>query len=57
MAAFGVGMENKILIILLILGLIYFSFNYKNWVQFWEVDKCLDAGGRWNYENNYCEKS
>ena len=20
-----------------------------------DIDTCLDAGGRWNYKNNYCE--
>jgi hypothetical protein len=23
--------------------------------QFWKTDKCLDRGGRWNYERNTCE--
>ena len=23
--------------------------------EFWEVDKCLDKGGRWNYETKECE--
>ena len=23
--------------------------------EFWEVDKCLDRGGRWNYEKEVCE--
>ena len=25
--------------------------------EFLEVDKCLDSGGRWNYENGVCEFS
>jgi len=24
-------------------------------VRFIKVDKCLDSGGRWNYENSICE--
>jgi hypothetical protein len=23
--------------------------------DFWEVDRCLDRGGRWNAEKNACE--
>ena len=23
--------------------------------EFWKVDKCLDGGGRWNYEKEVCE--
>ena len=23
--------------------------------EFWEVDKCLDRGGRWNHETKECE--
>jgi FtsZ-interacting cell division protein ZipA len=23
--------------------------------RFMEIDKCLDSGGRWNYETNECE--
>ena len=22
---------------------------------FWDVDKCLDRGGRWNHEKEHCE--
>ncbi|MGE0755254.1 MAG: hypothetical protein AB7L92_08870 [Alphaproteobacteria bacterium] len=24
-------------------------------VTFWEVDSCLDQGGRWNYQLEQCE--
>ena len=23
--------------------------------DFWNVDKCLDNGGKWNYEQKVCE--
>jgi hypothetical protein len=23
--------------------------------EWWQVDRCLDAGGRWNYETQICE--
>lgn len=25
--------------------------------RFFEIDSCLDSGGRWNYEMNYCEST
>jgi len=24
-------------------------------VRFWHVDRCLDRGGRWNYDQGRCE--
>ena len=49
-------MKFRIIIILIISGAFgVFGFN---WVKnFIEVDRCLDGGGRWNYETNTCEFS
>jgi hypothetical protein len=27
-----------------------------NYAEFWQIDGCLDQGGRWNHESNACEK-
>jgi hypothetical protein len=34
------------------LGLIYGLHRCQ---RFWQVDACLDSGGRWNYEVGHCE--
>jgi hypothetical protein len=23
--------------------------------RFWQIDACLDGGGRWNYQEGHCE--
>ena len=42
-------------IFLFLLGLslifLYFSPRFQEWI---EVDKCLDSGGRWSYEDRRC---
>lgn len=30
--------------------------SYKSIAQFIAVDRCLDSGGRWNYEAEACER-
>lgn len=39
---------NKIIAVIVILPLLYGC-------EFWEVDKCLDRGGKWNYDDGVCE--
>jgi hypothetical protein len=41
-----------IILALLALVIVIGFFKIK---RFFEIDKCLDAGGRWNYETNQCE--
>ena len=38
----------KIIAAIVILPLLYGC-------EFWEVDKCLDRGGKWNYDDGVCE--
>jgi len=48
----------KLIIILLILGIIIALIIGINWTKrFFQIDSCLDSGGRWNYELNECEES
>jgi len=44
--------KKKIVLTIIILLLIAFAYWFKGWL---DVDKCLDAGGRWNYEKFICE--
>ncbi len=46
----------KILAIVLLCIVLIF-FGYIKVTHFFEVDACLDSGGRWNYEKNECEFS
>jgi hypothetical protein len=39
------------------LAIILLFVGYIKWTNFWEIDKCLDAGGAWNDETNKCEYS
>lgn len=39
---------NKIIAVIVILPLLYGC-------EFWEVDECLDRGGKWNYDDGVCE--
>lgn len=41
----GIGIISIILLTLM-------SLEFYDWLQ---VDKCLDQGGRWNYETEMCE--
>jgi uncharacterized protein YxeA len=38
-------------VLVLIIGGLYI-FSEKS--DFWEIDKCLDSGGSWNYESKNC---
>ncbi|HEY9113258.1 MAG TPA: hypothetical protein VIN10_01075 [Bacteroidales bacterium] len=50
-------MNKKLIIIALIIGIIISMILGINWVkQFFQIDSCLDRGGRWNYELNECEE-
>jgi hypothetical protein len=44
--------KNKILLAVTLLLLIAFTSWMKGCL---DVDKCLDGGGRWNYEKGICE--
>lgn len=49
-------MIRKPIIINLIIGIIIILIFGINWTKrFFEIDSCLDRGGRWNYELNECE--
>ena len=42
------------LIVLLVIAVIAFAGGY--WFRGWlQVDRCLDAGGRWNHDTTGCE--
>jgi hypothetical protein len=49
----------KILVLaILLIGIMIVGYNLylKEWlVKQDAIDRCLDKGGRWNYENNNCE--
>lgn len=40
------------IIVLLLVLLLVFAYWFKGYMA---VDKCLDNGGRWNYEKSICE--
>ena len=43
--------RKTILVIVVLIALIAFGF----WVKrFWDIDTCLDKGGRWDYERGEC---
>ncbi len=44
-----------ILLLLLLAGVLVMVINVPRIKQFVEIDRCLDSGGRWNYENKVCE--
>ncbi len=44
----------KILVITLLL-IALTGFGYLKMTHFFEIDSCLDKGGRWNYEKKVCE--
>jgi len=45
--------KKRILIVILIVALALILFFYIR--DFMIIDKCLDSGGRWNYEEGKCE--
>jgi len=44
--------RKKILWAIIILFALWMVPYCKRW---WEIDRCLDNGGRWDYENRVCE--
>lgn len=44
-------------IVTIILSLIFFAAIIIYSKREVDIDKCLDNGGRWNYEHNMCEYS
>jgi hypothetical protein len=51
-------MKRKIAIALAITAyLSVMFFAYLKLSNFFEIDSCLDKGGRWSYERNECELS
>jgi len=47
-----VSKKKKILLVISLLLLSAFAYWMKGYL---DVDKCLDSGGRWNYEKGICE--
>jgi hypothetical protein len=41
--------------VILYLGLLFYAHGFHP--RFLDVDRCLDSGGKWNYEKNACEKN
>lgn len=49
-------MSRKQIIIIVTLGIILLSiFGINKIIRLFQIDSCLDKGGRWNYELNVCE--
>jgi hypothetical protein len=49
-------MKSKTIIpILIITTVLILFFVARYCTRFWEIDSCLDRGGRWNYQSNKCE--
>jgi hypothetical protein len=47
----------KLIIVILIIGIIITLILGIKWTkQFFQIDSCLDKGGRWNYELNECDE-
>jgi hypothetical protein len=47
-------MRKKKLIVMALIMILALAFIY--WCKgYMDVDKCLDGGGRWNYEKSSCE--
>lgn len=44
--------KKKIFVALFLLFLIAFGYWFKKYM---DIDRCLDSGGRWNYEKGICE--
>jgi len=50
-------MIKKPIIIVSIIGIVIILIFGINWAKrFFQIDSCLDRGGRWNYELNECEE-
>lgn len=46
--------KKRVLFAIILALLILAAFYVKHW---FEIDKCLDNGGRWNYSADICEYS
>ena len=44
--------KNKFILTIALILLIAVVYWLKGWL---DIDKCLDSGGRWNYEKGICE--
>ncbi len=43
---------------LLAIGALLIGMTLGYWFRGWlDVDRCLDRGGRWNYEAGWCERT
>lgn len=50
-------MNKKLILYLLVIGSIIALIFGTKWIyRFFQIDSCLDRGGRWNYELNECEE-
>ena len=36
---------------------VFFYFAFARWESFWQIDRCLDAGGRWDAQSKQCANS
>jgi len=49
--------NKKLILYLLVIGSIIALIFGTKWIyRFFQIDSCLDRGGRWNYELNECEE-
>jgi len=48
-------LNKKFIIVILIVLALIIGFIWTKYGTFWVIDKCLDQGGRWNYEIKMCE--
>lgn len=47
--------DKRFKITLLITGIIFLGLIHLWYRDFWEIDRCLDQGSVWNYEQRQCE--
>jgi len=47
--------SKRYLVLLIIMAAIMASYTYLKKTNFFEIDACLDRGGRWNYETGECD--
>ena len=48
--------KKRFVILVLVIGIIIALLYSANWTKrFFQIDACLDSGGRWNYEQNKCD--
>jgi len=45
-------MKRKLIVAAVVVGAVWFGWWAKG---FLDIDSCLDAGGRWEYNGGYCE--